>query len=161
MTYNATLDRLTRTGAIERVEVDLDPGQQPERRLFVRPNVQSWFSKVKSNDFVSDFDDSLNLNQQLFLMLQSFISGEDEWLYGREYMTDLQLFKLLKPHENSIWELRTDDIRVFGWFVSESCFVACDAATAGDIKNWKGYGRQITRTVNDRVRFKLPTSQPT
>ncbi|AIT79116.1 hypothetical protein JI59_04495 [Novosphingobium pentaromativorans US6-1] len=41
-------------------------------------------------------------------------------------------FKCLIPQENGVWELKTPDVRMFGWFHQKDCFIA----TAVDAK-WR------------------------
>lgn len=42
---------------------------------------------------------------------------------GVELMADTQ-FKCLIPLENGVWELKTPDVRMFGWFHQKDCFIA-------------------------------------
>ena len=51
--------------------------------------------------------------------------------------------KRLHPPENSIWELKTGDMRIFGWFHAHDCFVANTGGDATTIKANRVYDRHI------------------
>ncbi len=61
--------------------------------------------------------------------------------YGQE-------FRRLHPGEHGIWEMRTPDIRIFGWFPHMDCFVAVFGDDASHIKDhdlYAGYRDQVVR----------------
>lgn len=67
------------------------------------------------------FDDSISPALQAWALLKRFIVG-----HAFEHP---KLFKRMSPLTDDIWELRTDDLRFFGWFPRKDCFIA----TSGDL----------------------------
>src|SRR5262249_38215357 len=64
--------------------------------------------------------------------------------------------KQIEGHPYFIWELKTVDIRVFGWFASKGVFVAVAGAMRRNLKPAnKKYSRQIDRTVAFRSALDL------
>ncbi len=60
-------------------------------------------------------------DQQLDALVEAFASGE-VLTYGWH-------FKPLNPVGEGVWELKTADLRIFGWFPVKDCFVAVAADT--------------------------------
>jgi len=63
--------------------------------------------------------------------------------------------RYLKPKESGVWELKTGDLRIFGWFPSHDCFVAANGADAYDAKQPGGYAALIRGVVKCRERLNL------
>ena len=51
--------------------------------------------------------------------------------------------KLLSPPINSLWELKTGEVRIFGWFHDHDCFVAYSGAGATGLKAAAHYQQHI------------------
>ena len=74
--------------------------------------------------------------EQLDDLMEVFCSGSP-LTYGWQ-------FKCLTHVAEGVWELKTADVRLFGWFHKKDCFIAAVADTADRIKTHKlyeGYGR--------------------
>ena len=53
---------------------------------------------------------------------------------------------IMRPNRNGVWELKTPDVRFFGWFACKDCFVAAEAASAEQVKAhslYHGYSNQV------------------
>jgi hypothetical protein len=82
------------------------------------------------------------------------------WCAGRRIVYTTH-FKDLQPHRDEVWEMKTPDIRIFGWLYRPLRFVAA----FGDYADlYKGTGR--TRSYSDarervkRMRAELDLDEP-
>ena len=55
--------------------------------------------------------------------------------------------KRLHPPENAIWELKTGDVRIFGWFHDHDCFVAHSGDDATATKANARYSQHINAAL--------------
>jgi hypothetical protein len=113
----ATLDNLAnrKPPALHRIDVPLDRGEQPERLIYGLPELIDWMAiklpllepgRLKAADAPSE---------QLDYALYRWISGGDV-AYGR-------MFKDLMPMRDEVWELKTADLRIFGWMYRPRVFI--------------------------------------
>lgn len=144
----ATITKLEANGLIK-VLVELDRGKQPERLFFASSGFQRWLENE-----LSELGSTWNLDEtpqmQMNSLLAQFIGG-DALAFGRR-------FKVLKPIGDGVWELKTADLRIIGWFATKDCFVAVCADTAEQIKQYRlydGYRRSVAR-----FRDALPIDEP-
>jgi hypothetical protein len=59
---------------------------------------------------------------------------------------------------DGIWELKTPDLRLFGWFHVKDCFICGALDTAFNVKNsnlYKGYANEV-----GHFRDELPLDEP-
>jgi hypothetical protein len=78
--------------------------------------------------------------EQVYGLLDLYISGE-RLNFG-------EMYKPLYPHERGIWELRTIDVRIFGWFQRRDCFIGVFAGDATHIHQYHlhaGYRNEVVR----------------
>lgn len=139
-----TISELTASEDLVRFRARLDPGEMDQRLIYCVPRVITWMKEtlptLESDGF---FEDAATPLQQVDSHLRSFIVG-DRPLNGMPP-------KSLQPHNKGIWELRTFDLRFFGWFFRVSCFVISDIATKKDCSKglYNGYVRQAIHTRNE------------
>ena len=119
----STLLELEASGKIVRYDPELGPGVLEERRVYMLARVPGQIED-RLVGTTSDRHIETNPDEQLDALLADFCEGV-------ELLADTQ-FKCLKPHENGVWELKTPDVRMFGWFHEKDCFIA----TAVDAK-WR------------------------
>lgn len=118
----ATLQKLCSDGVLVRVNVELDAGDSIERLVFAYPKFVEWAQNVLPLTQSSIAELAEQPDEQVDALLHDFISGV-RMGYGKRY-------KRLQPGEQEIWELKTADIRLFGWFARKHVFVI----TAGEEK---------------------------
>jgi hypothetical protein len=75
-----------------------------------------------------------------------------------ETLTYHHQFKLLKPIRDGIWELKTPDLRLFGWFPIKDCFIGGALDLAFNVKKYGLYAGYIGEVV--RLRDKLDLDEP-
>lgn len=142
----ATLLELSAANAIYKIDPGLDPGQQEFRVFYASLRLKDWIENVlPSLASLAQLEES-PLEQFDALM---GIYGSDEILaYERQ-------FKPLYPRENGTWELKTQDIRIFGWFAQKDHFVGVVADEMWKIKEHRLYAGYIGEVVRFRDRLNL------
>jgi hypothetical protein len=130
----ATVIGLSTNGPLSRLDAQLDPPRQELRMLHAGPKLVAWIS-----DIVPTLESTWKIEQspaeQLDDLMQVFCSGDPltyEWH-----------FKSLAHVADGVWELKTADLRIFGWFHEKDCFIGVKD-TADRIKKhhlYEGYSR--------------------
>src|SRR5690606_34530921 len=86
------------------------------RVIYAFPDVIEWLEEIlPALEPILDENRQSPL-EQMDALLYEFISGED---FSFHYKA-----KILRPSDKGIWELKTKDIRVFGWFARKCVFIA-------------------------------------
>ncbi len=77
----------------------------------------------------------------------------NRWLAGRPMDWDRHM-KDLMPMEDEAWEMKTADLRLFGWIYKPKVFIASFIGYADDYKGRpqpkRKYSDAVTRIVKDR-----------
>jgi hypothetical protein len=138
----ATLLELEQHGDIFRFDPSLAWNEYEDRRVYMLPRARKWIEeKLPLLESVLGVQESPQ--EQLDALFYEFCSGQ-RLQTGRR-------FKKIRPRENGVWELKTADLRVFGWFCMKDCFVvtACNDATATKDHNlYRGYCDEAVRLRN-------------
>ncbi len=82
---------------------------------------------------------------QLDTELHGFCDG-----LGLAYGTDT---KRLHPIEHGVWELKTSDLRLFGWFAAKNYFILHAGAFKVALKKFDDYAPYIEQVVECRKKF--------
>lgn len=94
--------------------------------MYATPEFREWLNTtVKTAE--PFYADNIAPRHQAFDLLKSFIVGKP--FIGN------RLFKRMRPNEQDIYELRTKDLRFFGWFPVMDCFVAVSGDLFERLKN--------------------------
>lgn len=81
---------------------------------------------------------------QMDTLLRKWITGKP-MAYGRA-------FSNLKPRHRAVWEMKTVDLRVFGWIYRPKVFIATFAGLADDYKSQNGNPpKESYEEARDRV----------
>ena len=87
--------------------------------------------------------------EELDDLLFNYISSEGVMRYGR-------MFKDLVPAVDECWELKTWQLRIFGWFYRKDCFIAVHIDRTINVKGRNGgYRIAINKTKDVRQRLRL------
>ena len=138
-TLSNLLDSVVSAGRLEPIEIPLDGGGRPNRLLYGTPDFIRWLDEgLRPMTSTLRADDTPL--EQVYAMLADYVEG---WPInvGRR-------FKTMRPSEAGVWELRTADVRIFGWFVTKDVFVAAFGNDASFIKDhdlYAGYRDQCAR----------------
>lgn len=136
----ATLAELVVRHELVRLGGGLLSNEQAQGRLFAFPHVIEWFEAV-----LPDLDAELSGGRQTPLeqvddLLHDFVVGTNLDYYERSHS--------MRPEDPGIWELKTPDVRFFGWFQSRLTFVIAEVDTAFRCKKhdlYAGYRNSAVR----------------
>lgn len=133
-------------GKLKRYEVDLEPCDEPNRYLYAAPTLVSWFDGPLA---VAHRDRGRNLTprEQVEEGFYEFIKG-DPMAYGKDC-------RKLDPLNRHVWELKTTDVRIFGWFPRIATFVMVGGAMRADLTDFASYKPHIDRVVRFRSALRL------
>jgi len=147
----ATLLDLTRRAppALYRLDPGLDDGTQEFRCIVCSPRLKAWIEQDLPA-LGSALGLQLSPLEQFFAFVQTFCSDEP-LTYGEQ-------FKPLYCRGRGVWELRTPDLRVFGWFPLKDHFVGVVGNDATYIKQHNLYEGYIGEVV--RFRDALDLDEP-
>lgn len=145
----ATLEDVCAAGLLFRFDTELDVGEEARRWLYVTPEFDRWLA-TELPTLPRDRGRNLAPLGQLDVLFHDFIVG-----FPMVYDVDR---RRLEPQISNVWELKSEDIRVFGWFVTRGHFVAVAAAMRKDLKPAARYRPFIDRVC--AVRAALPLDEP-
>src|SRR5258708_3635038 len=124
----ATLIELERRGVLTKLDPELDVPQQEFRCIYLGPKLRAWIEDVLPA-LESDRGIETPPVGQFDELMSVFCSGET--------LTYDWQFKPLNYVENGIWELKSADLRIFGWFPRKDCFIGVIADTKARILEHK------------------------
>lgn len=144
----ATIIDLARTagGAIEKVDPGFEGSAQEFRCLFGSQKFKRWL-QTDLPAMTSALGLEIAPAEQLFDLVQLYCSDEP-LTYGDH-------FKPLRCRGQGVWEFRTADLRVFGWFPLRDHFIAVAANDATFIKDHDLYPGYIGEVVRFRDHLNL------
>jgi hypothetical protein len=153
----ATLIELHDQERIFRIDPVLGLREFEARRLFVLPEARRWIEGVLPTT-ASTWNLQESPSEQLDALVYEFCVGHPLVVGNR--------FKSLTHLGDGIWELKTSDLRLFGWFVFKDCFVVSDIDDTGRVKRsnlYRGYCQQAVWRRNalnlDEPKF-IPGDNP-
>ena len=141
----ATIPTLVGRQSLFKIDVVLGPNEGcPIREIYGVPAVRQWITNIlpqlptesgASRSPTEEFDD----------LLFNFISSEGRLRYGK-------MFKDLIPASEELWELKTWQLRIFGWFYRKDCFIAVHPDQTVSVKrNTDGYRNAINKVKQART----------
>lgn len=137
----ATLAELN-GGPIELIDV-LEEDEIPWRHIYGTRDFLHWLANVLPTLVSTTVGAQLTPLEQVYACFVEYSAGEP-------FNDDRRFKSLRRTPDLSVWELKTDDIRVFGWVPRKDCFVAAFGATADEIKTLDLYGRFMALTAYQR-----------
>jgi hypothetical protein len=147
----ATLEELCDSGHLIRVRVDLARGTSAFRRLYAIPAFINWLenelTKVPHDQIYCD----LSPLEQVAVLFDEFISGEP-------LIIDRRFRRLRRSPSFGVWELKTDDVRIFGWFPEKDAFVMCFGDSATNTKIYNRYEKYMAQV--NFIQVKMPLKDP-
>jgi hypothetical protein len=141
LTYMATLEHLCAAGKLRRHVPDLEDLELPERVMYFAPEFEAWASSTLKAA-LRDRGRDLTPYEQAELICYEFIIGRP-----MAYSVD---YRKLDPHGAQVWELKTEDVRIFGWFARKAHFVAVGGALKKDLRKAKDYTPHIQKVAKFR-----------
>lgn len=144
----ATPAQLALGGLLHKVEDVLEPHEQEVRLLYTMPRAKEWMdaklSKLAADGF---YENAPSPEQQVDDLFYSFLSGDpeiSEWVPHP-----------MRPHEDGVWELRTADLRFFGWFWRKGIFIISAVDQKTRCEQFGLYAGYRDQCLRDRDGFDL------
>jgi hypothetical protein len=138
-----TFDKILDEKKLIRVKLPLPRRQFHERRLYAFPACLEWMRiqvpKMVTGRIASPFTP----REQLIERLRQWMAG-DPMDYGR-------MFHDMDPRSDEVWEMKTHDLRIFGWIYQPREFIAVCGGYADDfkeptkIKNYADERREVVK----------------
>jgi hypothetical protein len=144
----ATFEKLLKDGLVTPVVLKLRRGQFYERKLYALPECVDWMKTIPhmaTGRIASDMTPQ-----------EQFVERVRQWLAG-EHMEDDRRFHDMRPKDHHVWELKTSDLRIFGWMYRPRQFIAARGGFADDFKGQtrtKSYDQEKNLVV--KLRNDLP-----
>jgi hypothetical protein len=120
---------------LELLSLRLAPREFADRCILVHPAFKADIDRLKSFDLGPEA--VLSVSQQLHALAKNFIIGKP--------LEGPRQFRMLRGHPRWVWELKSIDLRVFGWPLERDCFVACRLEVIDNLK----FGRKIKSDAYD------------
>ncbi len=146
----ATLSILAAREELVQIGGGLDAREQPLRRLYALPHVVQWLEGVLPTLQAFSPTAILTPLEQLDDLFHDFVSGADFSYYERSHS--------MTPINSGIWELKTEDLRLFGWFHLRNAFIIGNIDTMDRVKThglYAGYRSDCERR-RDALDLDLP-----
>lgn len=127
-------------GAVVPITIELGIDEQPMRFLCGTPNFIAWLQDRLVAHEKSATSDNLSPAEQLDQLFYTFVSGHP-LVHPRQY-------RFIRAESHAVWELKTPDLRIFGWFLARDCFVAVFGDWADRVKDfdlYRGYRLEVRR----------------
>ena len=132
--------------ALIRLDPALEDQEQEWRCIYILSQVRARF-ETDLPTWVSQWRVEQSPTQQLDALLEVFCSGET--------LTFGPQFKPLVHLNDGIWELKTPDLRIFGWFPQKDCFIAGALDTAFNVKSYNLYRGHANVVAHHRDQLDL------
>jgi hypothetical protein len=145
----ATISSLVERDELVRIDPQLEPNEQEHRLVYALPTVIPRLSDELPS-WTSIWQVEQDPIQQFDALLEVFCSGET-LIFDRR-------FKPLNHLGEGVWELKTADLRLFGWFPVKDIFMLTCIDTATKVKTYNlypGYAGEVVRQRNA-----LPLNDP-
>jgi hypothetical protein len=136
----STIEELVESNAISRIEVEMGLRDQPMRLLYGTPGFVGWLNQILGGAEPENRLGEATPAEQVDQLFHSF-------LIGSPLIHDRQ-FKFIRAEKNAVWELKTPDTRIFGWFLKKDCFACVFGNWTDIVKNhdlYRGYRIAIRR----------------
>lgn len=133
-------DKLIAEGSLIKIKVELEREDLPVRLLYGTPGFIQWLRERLEQNEPSTLGADMMPVEQLDYLFHSFVSGKT-MIHSRQ-------FRAIRAERNAVWELKTADFRIFGWFTMRDCFVAVFGDWANHIKDYdlyRGYRLEVRR----------------
>jgi len=132
-----------------KITVPLGPNEgQPIREIFAVPCVGDWIKNTLPG-LPTEAGAGSTPQEELDELLFHFISSKGRLVYGK-------MFKDLMPAGDEVWELKTYQLRIFGWMYRKDQFIAVVPRRAVEVKRGtRGYDAAKKKVIDTRNRIPL------
>lgn len=133
-------------GLLQKIDGRLDASEQEQRLLYATPRAVQWMNdKLEDLDADGYHDNTQSPTEQADDLFYRFVSGgviEKDWPPH-----------VMRPPREGVWELRTADLRFFGWFWRKGVFIISAVDQAERCKKFSLYTGYRRQCIKDRQDF--------
>ncbi|HJU19996.1 MAG TPA: hypothetical protein VJ770_26385 [Stellaceae bacterium] len=137
----ATLEHLADRDELIRYEPDLESDEFPERYAYFTPDFDTWLAATLA-EMGCRHGRNRTPYEQAEQILYDFVIGR-RLAYGSAYHP-------LDPLAYHVWELKTPDLRLFGWFPKRRHFVIVCGELKDNLKKYSDYTPYIQKVISFR-----------
>jgi hypothetical protein len=119
----------------------LEANQQEFRCIYLSEKLKNWMNDVLPQ-LQATWQTELTCQEQVGALVESFCAGDE--------LDSSTQFRALRPIGQGVWELKTGDVRMFGWFVKKDHFIGVVAHDAYRVKYHDLYHGLIGEVVRYR-----------
>jgi hypothetical protein len=134
----ATLEHLAAADKLLKHEPDLNDHELPERVAYFAPDFDDWLDTTL-RPMECRYGRKLSPFEQAEQFLYEFVVGRP-MAYSVHY-------RKLEPITVHVWELKTPDVRLFGWFPKKATIVLVCGTLKENVKAFKQYAPFIQMVV--------------
>jgi hypothetical protein len=116
LTQMSTLDRLLEEKRLILVTMQLPRRQFHDRKLYAFPECVEWMRNQVPKMVTGQANSAFTPKEQLRERLRQWMSGEP--------MGFDRVFHHMTPERHGVWEMKTADLRIFGWMYKPKQFIA-------------------------------------
>ncbi|WP_439925702.1 hypothetical protein [Nitrobacter sp. JJSN] len=147
----ATFAKILEDKLVIPVVVRLGRGRFYDRFLYAYPDCLKWMKETVPTLETGRKKSAQTPAEQLILRLQQWVSGDP--------IKKGPMFKEMEyPRDNDVWELKTDDLRLFGWMYQPKKFIVASHGYADDYKvptKTKDYADDVRAVMEARQALPL------
>jgi hypothetical protein len=112
----ATFEKILEERILVPVKIRLGRGHFYERELYAYPSCLQSLKEIVPTLTTGRINSAQTPAEQLIMRLQ-------QWLSGAEIKKGPMFKEMDYPRENDVWEMKTDDLRLFGWMYRPKKFI--------------------------------------
>lgn len=142
----ATIEQLVAQDQLIRFDPELGWREMEDRFILFLPKAAQWMTQRLPNES-SSWNIELSPQEQFDDLAYTFCSG-------RELVFEHQVAPIFHI-EHGIWELKTADLRLFGWFPRRDWFICSGVNTAEEVKRLHLYAGYRDEAVRRRDQLDL------
>jgi hypothetical protein len=136
----STIEELVESNALSRIEVEMGLEDQPLRLLYGTPGFVDWLNQILAGAEPENRLGEATPAEQVDQLFHDFLSGAP--------LVHMRQFRFIRAEKNAVWELKTPDTRIFGWFLKKDCFACVFGDWTDNVKDhdlYRGYRISIRR----------------
>jgi hypothetical protein len=140
----STIEELVESNVLARIEVEMGLKDQPLRLLYGTPGFVDWLNQILAGAEPENRLGEATPAEQVDQLFHHFLSGAP--------LVHMRQFRFIRAEKNAVWELKTPDTRIFGWFLKKDCFACVFGDWTDNVKNhdlYRGYRIAIRRLRRD------------
>jgi len=121
-----TFDKLLEEKKLIRVTLRLPRGQFHDRKFYAYPKCVNWMRNEVPKMVTGRLGSAFTPHEQLIERLRQWMAGHP-MSYG-------PMFHDMDPQTDEVWEMKTADLRIFGWMYRPREFIAVSGGYTDDYK---------------------------